>query len=185
MRALTPSAVAVMAIVTIFVAGTSRPDSTSAATVSAKWGAQIEVGGVRPQGSATLYAYTTGTGALGLRLTGLRPATNYWVGLYSGTCSNLGARVVLLPTVRSTASGTVTRSLTLSRTFTTRLRTLLRGHLSVAIGSGRRCGTLARLSVSPSPTPTPSPTPAATPTPTPTPTPYIGNPMPTPTPYIY
>jgi hypothetical protein len=183
MRARTPSAVAAVAIVTIFVAGTTWPDSTAAATVAAKWGAHIEVGGVRPQGSATLYAYTSGTGALGLRLTGLRPATSYWVGLYSGTCSKLGARIVVLPTVTSTMSGTVTRGLTLSRALTTRLRTLLRGRLSVAIGAVRRCGTLVPLSLLPSPTPTLRSTPVATPTPTPTPTPY--DPAPPPTPYIY
>ena len=176
MRTLTTaSTVATLAIVSTFVAVTSWPGQTAAATVAAKWGTHIEVGGVRPQGSATLYAYTSGTGALGLRLTGLKPSTMYWVGLYFGTCSRLGARVVVLPTVTSTMSGTVTRGLTLGRALTTRLRTLLRGRLSVAIGSVRRCGTLAPLSLSPSPTPTPSPTPGATPlsTPTLTPTPYI------------
>lgn len=180
MRALTHSIVAALAIATVLVAGTNWADSTAAATVSAKWDTQIQVSGVRAQGSATLYAYTTGAGALGLRLTGLNPSTSYWVGLYSGSCSALGTRVLLLRTVTSTASGTVTRGLTLTAALTARLRTLLRGHLSVAIGSVRRCGTLAPLLLSPAPTPTPTPTPEATPTPTPTPTPYDPAPMPPP-----
>ena len=192
MRARNSLAVVAMAIVTTFVAGANWPDSTSAATVSAKWGGQIEVGGVRSQGSTTLYAYTSGAGALSLRLTGLTPAARYWVGLYSGTCTSLGTRVAVLPTVTSTMTGTVTRGLTLSRALTTRLRTLLRGHVSVAIGSIRRCGTLGRVSLLPSATPsaTPTPTPApalvATPAPTPTPTP-MSAPMPEPTqaPYTY
>lgn len=190
MRARNSLAVVAMAIVTTFVAGANWPDSTSAATVSAKWGGQIEVGGVRSQGSTTLYAYTSGAGALSLRLTGLTPAARYWVGLYSGACTSLGTRVAVLPTVTSTMTGTVTRGLTLSRALTTRLRTLLRGHVSVAIGSIRRCGTLGRVSLLPSATPsaTPAPTPAlvATPAPTPTPTP-MSAPMPEPTqaPYTY
>ena len=122
MRALTLSAIAALAIATVLVAGTNWADSTDAATVAAKWDAQIEVGGVHAQGSATLYAYTSGTGALGLRLTGLRPSTDYWVSFYSGSCSNLGSRVALVRIVTSTASGTLTRGLTMTRALTTRLR---------------------------------------------------------------
>lgn len=175
MRAQTPSVVAALAIASILVLSPSSPDPTSALTVAAKWGAKVQVGSTVPQGTATLYVYTTGSGALGLRLTGLRPSTNYWVALYSGTCSRLGARVMLFPTVTSSANGTVVRGLTFRRDVATRVRALLRGTLSVAIGSVRRCGTLARQSLTPSPTPTatPTPTPISMPTPTPTPTPYV------------
>jgi hypothetical protein len=181
-----PLVVVAVAILTVFAAGAKWPDSAAAATVTAKWGAQIEVGGVRPQGSATLSFYATGTGALGLRLTGLQPATSYWVGLYTGSCSRLGARVLAFPTVTSSISGTVTRGLTFRSSVAARLRTLVRGKLSVAIGSLRRCGTLVRLSLSPAPTPTPTPKPtfSASPLPTPTPTPTPA-PTPLPTPYIY
>jgi hypothetical protein len=184
-----PLAVAALALATLFVTGAGWPDSTAAATVTAKWGAQIRVGGVRPQGTATLYRYATGTGALGLRLTGLAPATNYWVALYTGTCSRLGTRVLLLPTVTSSSTGTVARGFTFRTALAARLRVLVRGKLSVAIGSVRRCGTLAPLSLTTTPTPTPIPTATPTfsatplpPAPTPTPTPEPG-PTPLPSPY--
>jgi hypothetical protein len=191
MRSRIPLAVAAAAIVTAVVAGGSLPDPASAATVSAKWTTSIQVPGARPQGIATLSTYTTGLGTLSLRLTGLRAGTAFAVRLYTGTCSSLRARVVVLPSVTSSITGTVSRGLTLSRTVTSRLRTLTRaGQLSVTIGSLRRCGTLARASLTAGPTasPTPSPTPGATPTPTPTASPTeTPEPMPmaTPTPYTY
>ena len=126
MRTLTHAAIACLAVVTIFGAGMRLPGSASAATVALKWGAPIEVAGVRPVGSATFFVYTSGTGALGLRLTGLAASGSYWVALYSGTCTKLGARVLVLPTVVATTNGTVTRGLTLNRALTTRVRTLLR-----------------------------------------------------------
>jgi hypothetical protein len=178
MRTVTPLAVAALAIAMIFVAETHSPDSAAAATVASRWVTQIEVGGTRPQGTATLFAYTSGSGALSLRLAGLRPSTTYWVGLYAGTCARLRTRVILLRRVTSTAEGTVTRGLTLNRPLTTRLRGLIPRQLSVAIGSVRRCGTLAPLALSPSSSQSPSPspssspgaTPGASPTASPTPT---------------
>jgi hypothetical protein len=162
MRTVTPLAVAALAIAMIFVAETHSPDPAAAATVASRWVTQIEVGGTRQQGTVTLIAYTSGSGALSLRLSGLRPSTTYWVGLYAGTCARLRTRVILLRRVTSTAEGTVTRGLTLNRPLTTRLRGLIPRHLSVAIGSVRRCGTLAPLSLAP--TPSPSNSPGATPT---------------------
>jgi hypothetical protein len=171
MRTVTPLAVAALAIAMIFVAETHSPVPAAAATVASRWVTQIEVGGTRPQGTATLYAYTSGSGALSLRLAGLRPSTTYWVGLYAGTCARLRTRVILLRQVTSTAEGTVTRGLTLNRPLTTRLRALIPRHLSVAIGSVRRCGTLAPVSLAPRPSASPSPgaTPGASPSVQPTP----------------
>jgi hypothetical protein len=181
-RALTHPATIALAIAVVLFASTSTPDSTAAATVLAKWQARVEVAS-RSQGTATLYNFVGGNGSLSIRLTGLRPTTAYWVAIYRGRCANLGSRVLLLRAVTSTTSGGVARSLALTETTMSRLRTLLRtGTLSVAIGSVRRCGTLARVSLSPAPTPTPSPTPVATPTPAPSPVP---SPMVSPTPYIY
>ncbi len=185
MRMRSPLAVASLAIATLMVTGANWPDSATAATVSAKWTAPIKVGFIS-QGTATFYVYATGTGAIGLKLRGLRPDTTYWVGLYAGRCSSLGARVVALQTVTSDANGNVARGLTLRSSLTARLRALVRGKLSVAIGSVRRCGTLVPFTVTPTPIPTPTPVGTPIPTPvveaTPTPTPY---PTPLPTPYMY
>jgi hypothetical protein len=195
MRARIPLSVAIATVAAVLAVSANSPDPTTAATVSARWSTPIQVPGARPQGTATLYAYASGTGSLSLRLAGLRPGATFSVRIYTGTCSNLRARVVLLPTVTSSMAGTVARGLALNRTLTARLRTLLRGgHLSVTVGTLRRCGTLVRASLAPSPTPTPSPTPGATPTPTPTATPTptptptptaTPIPMPSPTPYVY
>ncbi len=181
--------VASMSIVAVLAVSAQLPDPTSAATLAARWRAPLNVGS-RSQGSATLNAYTTGAGVLAIRMTRVRPYAAFSVGLYSGTCSRPGSRVTRLPTVTSTATGTVARNLAIGQTLMTRLRSLLRrGHLSVAVGSLSRCGTLVRLTLTPGPTPrpTPSPTPTPTPTPTlaPTPTPYVYPPPPTPPPYTY
>jgi hypothetical protein len=184
MRTRSPLAVASLAIATLLVTSANWPDPATAATVSAKWTAPIKVGFIS-QGTATFYVYATGTGALGLKLRSLRPNTTFWVGLYRGPCANLGSRVVALQTVTSDANGSVARGLTFRASLTSRLRTLVRGRLSVAIGSVRRCGTLKLFSATP--VPTPSPTPAGTPIPTPvveaSPTPKPA-PTPMPTPYM-
>lgn len=191
MRARIPFAVMAAAIVMVVAILGNGPDPASAATASATWATPVQVPGARPQGTVTLYAWTTGSGTLSLRLTGLQAGAAFSVRLYTGTCSSLRTRVILLPTVTSTMTGTVTRGLTLSRTWTSRLRTLLAGgHLSVTIGSLRRCGSLAAVSLAPTatPTPSPSPTPEDSPTPSPTPTPVptpVPMPMPMPTPYVY
>ena len=183
MRALTHPATIALAMAVVMVASTGAPDSTAAASVLAKWQARVEVAN-RSQGTATLYNFVAGNGSLSIRLTSLRPSTDYWVAIYRGRCSSLGSRVLLLRAVTSTTSGGVARSLALTEATTSRLRTLLRtGNLSVAIGSVRRCGTLSRVSLSPTPTPTPSATPGATPTATPQPTPTPApSPMASPTP---
>ena len=180
MRALGRSVLAVAALIAVLAAGSVA----GAATVAAKWSGTVQVGATA-QGNATFYLYTTGTGAVGLRLTGLRPSTTYWVALYSGSCSSVGSRILSLPTVTTTSTGAVTRGLTLSTTLTNRVRAAIRaGKVSAAIGSVRRCATLARVSLTPSPTPTPTPVATPTPTPTPTSTPIAG-PTPTPPPYGY
>jgi hypothetical protein len=171
MRALDRSIVAVTALVAVLTFGSVA----GAATVAAWWGGTVQVGSVA-QGNATFYLYTTGTGALGLRLNGLKPSTIYWVGLYAGSCSSLGSRILSLPSVTSTTTGTVARGLTISTLLTSRVRASIRaGQISAAVGSVRRCATLARILAAPSPTPAPPPTPAPTPMPTlmVTPTPYV------------
>lgn len=158
MRALIRPVVGVAALAVILIVGSVA----SAATVAAKWGGTVQVGAVA-KGTATFYLYTTGTGALGLRMTGLKPSTDYWVALYAGSCTSLGSRILKLPTVTSSSAGTVTRGLTMSRTNTNLVRAAIRaGSISAAIGSTRRCATLTRMLA-----------PAATPVPQPTPTPYI------------
>jgi hypothetical protein len=184
MRARNPLAMAVVTVVAVLAISANWANPTTAATVSAKWGTQVKVG-ARSQGSATLFAYSAGSAALSLRLTGLRPYATYSVGLYAGTCSTLGTRAALLPVVTSTAGGTVTRGLAIGQILAGRLKAIIRrGHLSVAIGSTRRCGTLARIALSPTPTPTPTPDDTSSPTPVPSPS-ETPPPTPSPTPYVY
>ena len=116
MRARIRLSVAITTVAAVLAISANWPDPASAANVSAKWSTPIQVPGARPQGTATLYAYSTGTGSLSLRLARLQPGATFSVRVYTGTCSNLRTRVVLLPAVTSSMAGTVARGLTLNRT---------------------------------------------------------------------
>lgn len=153
--------------------------TASGASVSQKW--QAGVASPRANGTATLYVYANGTSAVGLRLVGLAPSTSYAVSLYRGTCSSLGSRVLGLPIVVSTPSGTVTRGLTLSTARTTIVRSALRARLAIVVGSLRRCGSFSRAAVTSSPSPSPTSSPSPSPLPT---TPILPIPIPPLPPYL-
>ena len=97
-----------LALATVALLVVPSVDATQARRI---WRAPL--GGVA--GTATLVAYTTGTGTMTITAQGLQPSTTYAVMVYRGTCAKPIA-VVKLPGVRSDASGDATGSLPLTAT---------------------------------------------------------------------
>ena len=79
----------------------------SAVSVRRAWVAQL--GGSGTNGTATLYAYWGGTGALDLKLVGLQPSTTYPVIAYRGSCANPTV-ITRLPGAVTDASGAVSKT---------------------------------------------------------------------------
>jgi hypothetical protein len=125
--------------------------------VNAAWSAKVGSSGAN--GTARVNAYTTGTGVLIINLKSLYRSTSYPVSLYRGTCSSLGTRIVLFTSQLSTSTGTLSRTLSISKTVTSTIRSWTKtNRMALVIGAGasRRCGTFAATSL-PTPTPTPVP----------------------------
>ena len=80
----------------------------SAATVGASW--QAKVGSAGANGTATIRAYTTGSGSLALKLAKLRAATYLPVTLSKGTCGSVGSTLIRFPAIRTTSAGTAART---------------------------------------------------------------------------
>lgn len=82
--------------------------AASAATLSRSWQAKVGAG------TATISAYTSGAGALGLKLTGLKASTSYATIIYRGTCSSVGAKLIALAPFTTTSTGAATKTITLT-----------------------------------------------------------------------
>lgn len=130
----------------------------AADTVNGAW--QAKVGKYAVNGVATLYSYSSGVGSVALNLKRLAASTGYTAGMYRGTCSALGARVVSLPTIRTASSGTVARTIALSSASAGAARAAARSsvRLSLVLGGGslRKCATFSVTTI-------PPPAPASTP----------------------
>ena len=98
-----------LALATIVLLAAPTADATQARRI---WRAPLR-GDIT--GTATLIAYTTGTGTMTITAQGLKPSTTYAVMVYRGTCAKPIA-VVKLPGVRSDASGNASGSLPLTTT---------------------------------------------------------------------
>ena len=125
------------AIATFALLAAPTADATQARRI---WHATL--GGVT--GTATLIAYTTGTGTMTISAGGLAPSTTYSVMVYRGTCAKPLA-VVKLPGVRSDASGNATGSLPLTAAQqATVWRATWTGSIAarIASGSDAHCGAL-------------------------------------------
>jgi hypothetical protein len=110
--------------------------------VADEWQASVGSGG--RNGAATLRAWTTRDGSVGLTLRGLRASTGYPVTIRRGTCS--GALVTSVGWVTATTRGTVARTIALGRSKVTAIRSAAAGgRLVIRIGTGSlaRCGTLS------------------------------------------
>jgi sortase (surface protein transpeptidase) len=102
-RLLTVASAAVV-VVTLLA---STASTASAASVRRTWQAAFGPGGA--SGSATLTAYWTGTGALGLTLVGLKPSTTYPIIVYRGSCA-APIKITSLPGAVTDAAGAVTKT---------------------------------------------------------------------------
>ncbi len=131
--------------------------AAEAATVSTRWAASFG-----PNGTATLVLYTSGTGGVSLRLTGLTKNATYAVALWRGTCATR-TRWLTLPSVRTSASGAVVRGLSMTAGQMAAARTYVKTGLVVRVGS--KCAAF-RVSVVVQPTTAPSSPPSVTPGPT-------------------
>jgi putative multiple sugar transport system substrate-binding protein len=115
-----------------------------AATVGASWGAKI--GSAGANGTATMQAYTTGSGSLALKLAKLKAATYLPVTLSKGTCASVGSRLITFPAIRTTSSGAAVRTSSLTAVQVTKLKaaTTGTGKIAIRVGSsttgGTKCG---------------------------------------------
>jgi hypothetical protein len=142
------------------IVGLMVAPAAQGATVNATWAAKV--GSAGANGTARVDGYATGTGALILGLKALARSSTYPVSLYRGTCSRLGTRIVAFSSQLTTTTGTLSRTLSISKTTTSTIRAATKGtgRMSLVVGSGslRRCGTFAATAL-PTPTPTPTPVP--------------------------
>jgi putative multiple sugar transport system substrate-binding protein len=115
-----------------------------AATVGASWRAKI--GGAGVNGTATIQAYTTGSGSLALKLAGLKPATSLPVTLSKGTCASVGSTLITFPAIRITSTGVAVRTsrLTVAQVATIKAATAGTGKIAIRVGrsstGGVKCG---------------------------------------------
>jgi putative multiple sugar transport system substrate-binding protein len=118
-----------------------------AATVGASWQAKVGSGGAN--GTATIQAYTTGSGSLALKLAKLRATIYLPVTLSKGTCGSVGSTLVRFPALRTTSSGTAARTscLTAFQVRQIKAATTGTGQIAIRVGSsttgGTKCGVFA------------------------------------------
>jgi putative multiple sugar transport system substrate-binding protein len=136
-------------LATILVMTVVAPAAT--ATVGASWRARI--GGSGANGTATIQAYTTGSGSLVLKLARLKAGTYLPVTLSKGTCASVGTTLVTLPAIRTTSSGTAARTSSLAAAQVAKLKaaTAGTGKIAIRVGSrttgGVKCGVFTLLYV--------------------------------------
>lgn len=130
--------------------------SASAATVNQAWLAKLG-GSSATNGTVTVNAYTTGTGVALVRLKALARATAYSSGLYRGSCTSLGSRLVALPVIRTSSTGTLATNASLSASVVTAIRSATKspGRMAFVLGSGslRKCATFSNVALSGTPPP--------------------------------
>jgi hypothetical protein len=142
-----------LSLVAVVVVGYAR-----AATVTDTWGARI--GGSAANGTAVLHTFSSGTGSLRVSLKRLLRNTSYSEAIHRGTCSSLSTKLVALPSIRTTATGAVGRTNTLSASQVAALRRSSTLVLRFAAGRSILCAPLiaTRPSVAATPPTTSRPT---------------------------
>jgi predicted outer membrane repeat protein len=132
---------AMLALVAVLLAGFVAVAPASAATVGARWQARMGPGGAN--GTATATIDTSGAGTISVNLKRLARAATYTETLFRGTCAARSTRIATLPSLRTSAGGTVARA----NSLTAAQATLLNGGSAVirlVSGSQVYCGALAR-----------------------------------------
>jgi YVTN family beta-propeller protein len=145
-RALVPALALAIALVLA-----TAPLAASAATVSSAWKAKVGSGGAN--GTATIQGYTTGSGAIVLKLAKLRAATLLPVTLHKGTCASVGAVLMRLPAIKTTSTGAAARTTAL---LATQVRAITvatsgTGKIAIRVGSGTaaKCGAFVAQAIAP------------------------------------
>lgn len=137
MRRRISLAIAVMLVLSSVVA-------VDAATVKRTWTARVGKDAVN--GTATMQAFTSGTGQLTLHLRRLKATTTYGLQIRAGTCSNLGTVRATLFAVTTSPTGTVDTYRTIPEAKMNAIWTAARaGSIAIRIGSGSlaKCANLA------------------------------------------
>lgn len=115
-----------------------------AATVTNTWRAQVGTAGIN--GTATIQAYTSGTGSIALKLAKLRASRYLPVKLSKGTCSSAGSTLLTFPAIRTSSTGAANRTSTLTTAQVTLIKNATKGtgRLAIRVGSsttgGVKCG---------------------------------------------
>ena len=136
---------AVAALILVAVAPAS-------ATVSRTWRASVGARGAN--GTVTVVALTSGAGKVTLRLKSLPSSSMATITLRRGTCAKPGSVAASLGAMRTTPSGSISRSLSLARTAVTRLEGTRAAVAQVRASGRTRCGPL-KIVASGSPSPSP------------------------------
>jgi hypothetical protein len=105
MRSTGRRGVAILVSLAIALAFTATP--VTALTLQRTWPASVGSSGAN--GIVTLKAYTNGTGSIRYSLKGLRANATYSVQIRNGSCARLASVAARLPSVHTTATGTVSR----------------------------------------------------------------------------
>jgi putative multiple sugar transport system substrate-binding protein len=101
------------------------------ATVTRLWQARIGPTGVN--GSSILQVDADRTGSLTLRLSRFRASTTLQVVISRGACASVGARLLVAPSVRTTTTGTVARTIPLGATLMAPIAAAARSGVPLAI----------------------------------------------------
>ena len=132
---------AIPAMVAVLLAGFVAVAPASAATVGARWQARVGPGGAN--GTATATIDTSGAGTISVNLKRLARAATYTETLFRGTCAARSTRIATLPSLRTSAGGTVARANVLTAA---QAAVLNGGNAVIRLVSGSQvyCGALAR-----------------------------------------
>jgi len=119
-----PLAAALLVSVTFL----APPASASSGTALTAW--------LATNGAATLSLPSSGTGTIAVRLAGLTPKKTYKVAVERGTCAPVGNTAWLSqPALRTSSSGSASRTVRLTPAQATRARTYARSGLVIRVGS--------------------------------------------------
>jgi YVTN family beta-propeller protein len=127
------------------------PLAADAATVTSAWTAKIGSGGAN--GTATVQGYSSGTGAVVLKLAKLKAATLLPVTINKGTCSSAGKVLVKLAAIKTTKTGTASRTTNLGASQVNAIKAAAAGtgKIAIRVGSGAttKCGLFALVAMPP------------------------------------
>ena len=119
----------------------------AAAAFSTKWATRVWETEIGTAGPVIIALEPSGWGQAWVGLTGLRPSTRYSIALYQGTCAALGSRIAYDRTSTTMDDGTLDWDL--NALTPAQMRAIKAApHVSIAVGSSRRCATFPASSTS-------------------------------------